>query len=323
MDFTIRALKRYLSSGAGRLLCFAIVVMSIAAVPPLSFAHGLAGERFFPTTFAVDDPFISDEFSILVDHIKKPGDEPNKSTEINIDASKRIVPDFGVTIHEAWQHLGSDGDGSAHGWENLDLGAKWQFLTDPKHEMILSVGTDVEIGGTGAHQVSDSFSHINPTFFFGKGLGDLPESVKYIRPFAITGAIGTSFPTRSKNVIFNDDGSTDIQRNSTTLNWGFTVQYSLMYLQSFVKDIGLGAPFNRMIIVTEFPMQTNLSRDNKGLTTGTVNPGVVWAGKFMELGIAAQIPVNSQTGKNVGVLGLIHFFVDDLFPKSIGGPIFH
>ncbi len=323
MGPAIMARKRYLSSGRGWFLCFAAVVMAMLAIPALSFAHGIAGERFFPTTFAVDDPFISDEFSVLVDHIKKPGDEPNKSTEINIDASKRIVPDFGITIHEAWQHFGSDGDGSAHGWENLDLGAKWQFLTDPKHEMILSVGTDVEIGGTGAHQVSDSFSHINPALFFGKGLGDLPESVKYIRPFAITGAIGTSFPTRSKNVILNDDGSTDIQRNSTTLNWGFTAQYSLMYLQSFVKDIGLGAPFNRMIIVTEFPMQTNLSRDNKGLTTGTINPGVVWAGKFMELGIAAQIPVNSQTGKNVGVLGLIHFFIDDLFPKSIGAPIFH
>ncbi|HKN18506.1 MAG TPA: hypothetical protein VJW95_01820, partial [Dissulfurispiraceae bacterium] len=76
-------------------------------------------------------------------------------------------------------------------------------------------------------------------------------------------------------------------------------------------------------IVTEFPMQTNLSRDGKGLTTGTVNPGVVWAGKFMEFGIAAQIPINSQSGKSVGVLGLIHFFVDDLFPKSIGAPIFH
>ncbi len=90
-----------------------------------------------------------------------------------------------------------------------------------------------------------------------------------------------------------------------------------------MKDIGLGVPFNRMIIVTEFPMQTNLSRDNKGQTTGTVNPGIVWAGKFMEFGVAAEIPINSNSGKSVGILGLIHLFIDDLFPKSIGGPIFH
>jgi hypothetical protein len=43
----------------------------------------------------------------------------------------------------------------------------------------------------------------------------------------------------------------------------------------------------------------------------------------MEFGIAAELPVNARAGKTVGVLGLIHLFIDDLFPKSIGGPIFH
>ena len=65
----------------------------------------------------------------------------------------------------------------------------------------MSIGTDIDIGGTGAHQVSDSFSRITPALFFGKGLGDLPDSVKFIRPFAVTGALGVGFPTRSKNVI--------------------------------------------------------------------------------------------------------------------------
>jgi hypothetical protein len=95
-----------------------------------------------------------------------------------------------------------------------------------------------------------------------------------------------------------------------------------LYLQQYVKDIGLPSPFNRMILVAEVPMQTNLSRDSKGLTTGTINPGVVWAGKKVELGIAAEIPVNARSGKTIGVLGLIHLFIDDLFPKSIGKPLF-
>lgn len=307
---------------ARRFIYFSVVIMTVVVVPALSFAHGIAGKRFFPTTFAVDDPFISDEFSILINHIKQPGDEPNKATELNIDLSKRIFPNFGLEFHEAYLHLGSDGDGSTNGWENLGVGAKWQFLTNDEHELIMSIGTDIDVGGTGAHQLSESYSHITPGLFFGKGLGDLPDSLNFFRPFAITGVIGTSFPTRRKNVILNDDGSTDTERNPTTFNWGFTVQYSLMYLQSFVKDIGLGSPFNRMILVTEFPMQTNLSGDGKGQTTGTVNPGIVWAGKFMELGIAAQIPINSRSGKNVGVLGLIHLFIDDLFPHSIGGADF-
>jgi hypothetical protein len=114
-----------------------------------------------------------------------------------------------------------------------------------------------------------------------------------------------------------------VERNPTTLTWAFSLQYSLIYLQSFVKDIGLGDPFKRMILVTEFPMETCMSAECKGQITGTINPGIVWAGKFMELGIAAQIPVNSRSGSSVGVLGLFHLFIDDLFPKSLGGPIFH
>jgi hypothetical protein len=299
-------------------------VSFIFLVPDMASAHGIAGNRFFPTTFAVDDPFISDEFSILIHHNRQSGDPASKETDINIDVSKRLIPNFGFEFHEAYIHQKFDDGTSAHGWDNLGAGAKWQFLTDDPHELIMSIGTDIDIGGTGAHQVSDSFSRITPGLFFGKGLGDLPESVNFIRPFAVTGALGIGFPTRSKNVTTDPDtGDTNISYNAKTFNWGFTLQYSLMYLQQHVKDIGLPSPFNRMILVCEFPMQTNLSQDSKGLTTGTINPGVVWAGKFMEFGIAAELPVNARSGKTVGVLGLIHLFVDDLFPKSIGGPIFH
>jgi len=313
------------SSAAGMLpLTLRLGLLIVLLMPVSSWAHGFAGQRFFPTTFQVDDPFISDEFSILINRVKQAGDEPNKLTEIDIDYSKRILPNFGLEFHEAYLHLGSNGNGSANGWDNLGVGAKWQFLTNDKHELILSVGTDIDIGGTGAHQVADSFSTISPAVFFGKGLGDLPGSLDFLRPFAVTGVIGPNFPTRSKNVSVNPDtGESDIERSPTTLTWAFTVQYSLMYLQSFVKDIGLGAPFNRMILVVEFPMETCLNAGCRGRTTGTVNPGIVWAGKFMEFGVAAQIPINPRTGSSVGVLGLIHLFVDDLFPKSIGRPIFH
>ncbi len=308
-----------------RWIMICLVCLSfMLSLPGLSSAHGIAGNRFFPTTFTVDDPFISDEFSVLIHHNRQSGTPASSETDINIDYSKRIIPNFGLEFHEAYIHQKFDDGTSANGWDNLGVGAKWQFLTNDRHELIMSVGTDIDIGGSGAHQVSDSFSHITPGLFFGKGLGDLPTSLNFIRPVAITGAIGVSFPTRSKNVSIDPDtGNPLIDHNAKTFNWGFTLQYSLMYLQQHVKDIGLPDPLKRMILVVEFPMQTNISRDQKGLTTGTINPGVVWAGKFMELGIAAELPVNARSGKTVGVLGLIHLFVDDLFPKSLGRPLFH
>jgi hypothetical protein len=95
-----------------------------------------------------------------------------------------------------------------------------------------------------------------------------------------------------------------------------------MYLQSVVKDVGLGQPFNRMVAIVEFPMETCLNADCKNQTTGTVNPGIAWIGRYTELGLAAEIPMNSRSGAGTGVFVLFHLFIDDMFPKGIGRPIF-
>ena len=52
----------------GGAICISFLILS--AIPTTSFAHGVAGQRFFPTTFAVDDPFVSDEFSVLYNFLK-------------------------------------------------------------------------------------------------------------------------------------------------------------------------------------------------------------------------------------------------------------
>jgi hypothetical protein len=178
----------------GQAFGFTLFFILILITPVSSWAHGFAGQRFFPTTFQVDDPFISDEFSILIGRSKDP---EAKTTEIDIDYSKRILPNFGLEFSEANLHQEFNDGGSANGWDNLGVGAKWQFLTNAPHELILSVGTDFDIGGTGAHQVADSFTTISPALFFGKGMGDLPQSMNFFRPFAITGVVGPSFPTES------------------------------------------------------------------------------------------------------------------------------
>lgn len=311
-----------------------LIILLILMMPAASWAHGFAGKRFFPTTFAVEDPFVSDELSFLVSHIKEPaaGEEPPaKSTELSLEYSKRITQHIGLSIGEGYRFLNLEGDGTENGFGNLELGAKYQFFTSEAHETILSIGLGAELGGTGNERVgAESFSVISPALFFGKGFGDLPESLKYLRPLAVTGVIGPNYPTRKENVsyVINEDTGeeeTDLELNPDTLTWGISIQYSLIYLQSFVKDVGLGDPLKRMVLVVELPMETCLNRgcEGHGETTGTINPGIVWVGKYIQLGLAAQIPVNSTTGKNTGVLGLMHLFIDDLFPKGIGRPIFH
>ncbi len=304
----------------------AVFLACFLLLPQVSRAHGVAGQRFFPTTFVVDDPFISDEFSLLYNGLtmNDPAGGPRIQTwSLDAAISKRITPNFGIEIDEQYQSLHTEGDGTARGFANADVNVKYQFLTSAEHETILSVGVSDEIGRTGSSKVgADTFSTVSPAFYFGRGLGDLPESLGSLRPLAITGVIGPNIPLQHRTTAVNDQGAAVVTENPTTLTWSYTVQYSLLYLQSFVKDIGLAAPFNRMVVIVEFANETCLNADCKNQTTSTINPGLAWIGKFAQVGLAAEIPTNSRSGAGVGVLGLFHVFVDDLFPKTIGRPLF-
>jgi hypothetical protein len=278
-----------------------------------AFSHGFAGDRFFPATLATDDPFVANELSLpTFQAIRQPGDQPTKTFDLSADVALKLTPNFGIEIGDGYQFQKAAGSNLHTGFDNLDVGVKYQFLVNAEHEAILSLGIDSEIGGTGSKAIgADRFSTIVPGFFFGKGFGDLPDSLWILRPFALTGRVGVSFPTRS---------NVGDERVPNNLEWGFALEYSLIYLQGQVKDIGLRAPFDRLIPVVEFPMETPLNR-GRTPTTGTINPGAIWSGKYFQIGAEAVIPINRHKGNNVGVLAQLHFYLDDLLPKLFGKPL--
>src|SRR2546427_12328902 len=98
-----------------------------------------------------------------------------------------------------------------------------------------------------------------------------------MKPFAVTCLVESVFPTRSGNKTFslNDDGDLDIEieKNPNVLHWGFAVMYSLPYLQSFVKDVGLPAIIRPLIPIVEIDMHNPLDLAFPCKTTGTINPG--------------------------------------------------
>ena len=288
-------------------------IYALVASPSWADAHGFAGERFFPATISTDDPFVADELSLpTFQAIRQPGTPPSKTFDFSADIALKITPNFGIEIADGYLLQKSSGSRLQTGFHNLEVGGKYQLLVNVEHETIVSVGVNAEIGGTGRASIgADRFSTITPGWFFGKGLGDLPDSVWALRPLALTGQVGISFPTRS---------SAEGERIPNNLEWGVAVEYSLIYLQEHVKDIGLCAPFRRLIPLVEFVMQTPLNRLSVP-TTGTVNPGIIWSGQYFQLGVEAIIPINSHTGNNLGVVGQLHFYLDDILPKVFGKPL--
>ena len=148
-----------------------------------------------------------------------------------------------------------------------------------------------------------------------------------MRPLALTGVTGFAFPTSASSRSTTIDEATgarevEVERNPNVLEWGFALEYSIPYLQSQVQDMHWHAPFDRLIPLVEFAFETPLNRGEGGQTTGTINPGVLWAGQHFQFGVEAIVPINGRTGDNVGVIAQLHFYLDDLFPHSLGRLLF-
>jgi len=294
-----------------------------------AYGHGFAGARFFPATLSTDDPFVADELSLpTVTAIRTPEDGSTRETDVSVDIAKRITPQFGIAIGETLTALNPHEGRAANGFGNLELGGKYQLLKNDAHEAIVSVGLGIEIGGTGSSSIgADSFNTWAPGIFFGKGFGDLPEALRFLKPLALTGVASIEIPTSAstRSVTVNErtgESEIEIEQHPDVLELGFALEYSVIYLQSQVQDMHLPAPINRLIPLVEFALETPLNRGARGQTTGTINPGVIWAGKYFQVGMEAVIPINERTGTNVGVIAQLHFFLDDLFPHTIGRPLF-
>jgi hypothetical protein len=304
------------------LLKMILAVAALVMASETTWAHGFAGKRFFPATLTTDDPFVADEMSLpTFSTIVTPEDGGTRETEFSVDIAKTITPWLGVEIGTSLVNIDPAGERPQTGLGNLEIGAKLQFLKNAEHETIMSVGFDAEIGGTGTKRAGAvSFSTWTPTLFFGKGMGDLPDFLSFFKPIAITGTLGFAIPSRAYNKSLHE-GELEVEANPDAFQFGFAVEYSLIYLQQNVQDLGLPAPFDRLVPLVEFAFELPVDRGQNGLVTGTINPGILWSGKSFQIGVEAIIPMNGRTGNNVGVIAQVHFYLDDLLP-SIFRPIF-
>jgi len=269
-------------------------------LPQASNAHGIVGERFFPATITSDDPFAADELALPTISLG------NHEEDYEFEYTKSIVRHFSVSFGGGYVDAHPPGDARATGWENLEITPTWQFVTDAESEFVLSAAFSFEIGGSGSKSVADTFTTYTPKILFGKGFGYLPDSMALLRPLAVTGVVGYAMP--------------GTHLASKSIEWSGAVEYSLLYLQNNVRDQHLGAFAERLTPIVEFAFESPTDRGGGG-TTGTINPGLFWSGQYTQVAVEAVVPLNRDSGDTVGVKAQLHFYMDDIFPDSLGAPI--
>ncbi len=307
------------------------LLATLAGVSLLSreaaFAHGFAGPHMFVSTLIIDDPNVADEASVpTFSYLPQSSDDsgtPALST-LNFEFDKRITENFGFALNDGYQWLRQPGVKTASGWQNLSLTLKYKAYVNDPHEFMLSVGVERDLARTGANGSNgavldnDDTGSTTPLVYFGKGLGDLP--IGWLRALAVTGEFGYQIAdTRLKVQPTSASGF----NNGTSNAWtgGLSVQYSIRYLQSQVKDLGLPEFVNRLTPLVEVAWSSPASKPNNDSTQYLIGAGVNYTADTYAVSVEALVPGNRQTGSHLGVVAQFHLYFDDLFPNSLGKPI--
>ena len=294
---------RQLATKARRRACFEL--------PLLAFGYNLLcfgssrgrRKKIIPGDPSVDEPGVEDEITLPSISSARDGDPVGaRRSTLSAEISKKLTNNTSVIVRPAFTSLRP----GASGFENLETGVKYQFVTNPSRELVLSAGLFIEFGGTGSAAIgAERFSTFTPTLFFGKGAGNLPDSLWWARPIAVTGQIGYGVPSSPSRTVYGaaDEGRAmvSVEHHPQFIMWGGTFQYSLPYLKQNVRDVGLPDLFNRLIPLVEVSIRLpSFNNFDHQATTGTVNPGVLWDAGRLQIGAEALLPINKPSGRRVG-----------------------
>jgi hypothetical protein len=322
-----RRLFMPVETSMSRPLAFAALAAGTALLIHSAHAHGVAGAHMFVSTLIIDDPNVADEASIpTFSYLPQPSEDggtPGLSA-LNFEFDKRITENFGFGLSSGYQWLSRPGDKTANGWQNLSLTLKYKAYVNDPHEFMLSFGVERDFARTGANGSNgavldnDDSSSTTPTVYFGKGLGDLP--IGWLRPLAVTGQFG--YQIADKKLKIDPSSSTGFNNGGANL-WtgGLSVQYSLRYLQTQVKDLGLPEFVNRLTPLVEVSWSSPASKPNNDSTQYLFGAGVNYTADSYAVSVEALVPGNKQTGSHMGVIAQFHLYFDDLMPHTLGKPI--
>jgi hypothetical protein len=301
----------------------ALVFVALLWTQPAQ-AHGIAGNRYFDGTMTFDDPAVADEaiVPLYTDQQYPTQGSTVSENRINAAFARLLTPTLAFTVDSGWLHQNWP-VGHTSGYDKTDIGLKYEAYRNNQHEALVSVSLNWGIGDSGSVAVgSDAPDTIQPGIFFGKGFGDLPAQLSWLRPFAITGAVVDEVPLgsvgRALAPNFATGGfNTVISPAVETLHWGFSIQYSTLYLTSrFDGGPPKDEPLNQWVPLVEFRFDSPRGQE----TAATANPGFAYVAVTWQVS-AEAIPLNHAGGTGPGFRTQLLFFLDDLIPSLFGKPL--
>ena len=304
------------AAGLRALAPFAAALCSVALIPVTpARAHAVAGARVFVNTLLIDDPGVGDEANLPLISIQSP-DGKSTVTDANFEYDKTITPDLGIGVGTDYDWITNDPNdfNKTHGgFDDPYVQLKYRWIVLPAHEFMSSVAVSESFGRAGTTGIDTGYDTTTVSGYVGKGLGDIPWAP--IRPFAVTGELDYNIP----------DTGPSAAGGIATWSGGLSVQYSIPYLESQIKDYGLPPFLARLTPVVELAWTSaaanSIRRPTDNPTTFLAGTGAVWTGEYYSISTEILWPLNGAAGHGLGVIGQFHLYFDDLFPNTLGKPL--
>jgi hypothetical protein len=300
-------------SKRGAILKFAIAMIAAASLwPSLLWAHGVVGQRTFIEPLVADDANPKNEFDIFRPDWTKGVDGQGYSLGFSLE--KKLSLNTSVTLGSSWMHFSphdSEAD-TTRGFDDLRVLLKWAFLTLPEHELRVSIGPFFQLPVGDPDAGAETHTRIGPELLWAWGWGEIPDrnGGMFLRSIAIQGDVGYLVKTGgAQNDHMFADG---------------VIEYSLPYMSSFVKDIGLKWPLRNLIPYVEFNYDQIVNgRSGSTFPAVRVTPGIAYMDYYVELSVGTQLAINQAAVRDdhANVIFLLDFFIDDIFPWTNWTPL--
>ena len=312
--------------GAGRSATPAALALMCILSPTGAFAHSVAGNRVFPATLAIDDPGVSDELALPTFTYLPTNPDGVGEYDFSFEFDKRITPRF--------RHRGERGLHASQ--------PRWIGLPEPRargqipslcqsrarvHGVDRSRYRGRRHGGDTRRRRSLLDAHADRLCRQGPG-----RSAQDVEPAA---AVRDHGPVRLRDPdrLAHDDRVHRSASRRTGLRHPGQCQHLRLGFHAAVQPPlherqCAGGRWSRDPQAPRPDRRSGIRNpgrehdDRAAGDDGTVQPGVIYMADTYQIALEAVVPINGASGHNVGVVAELHFFLDDIFPTSIGKPLF-
>ena len=291
----------------------AIAIAAVLSATAATASYQI-GDRELPSTPLTGDAFVADAMYGTIDRLSEPDGPDFGSPGLAFGIDKRITETLGVSLAETYDILMPRVAGNRYGFDNLSVSLKYQAVEDVPHETLFLVGVEREFGDTGAQRVGAApVGLTTPTVYTAKGLGDLPEALRFLRPLAVTGTFGLAGARHSRP-----------WRRSLLRYGGHRVLGAIQpfkYLQGAVENVGLPPLIGRLTPIVEFRHAAPVSASVREPSTGIVAPGFIYSDNGVDIGVETLLPLNRRSGTGIGAIAKLRIPLDRV-ADALAKPLF-